>query len=447
MADFNVRSYGAVGDGTTNDRAAIQKAVDLCSSSGGGRVVIPSGKFLSGTIVLRSDVELHLEQGALLISSLDEKDIIDAGWVGGCFLYALHEKNVAITGRGTIYGQGDRVFFDDDADGGFHECPKNFPAFRPRTTYFEDIDNLTVQGITFKEAAFWTLHLAGCRRVLVEGVRILNDPRGANNDGIDPDSCKDVVIRNCIIETGDDAIVIKNSQAMAVKYGACENIIVSSCILHSHDSAIKIGTETFDAIRNIIVSDCVFKDCSRGIGIWARDGAVVEDIHVHHIPGNTLRYADCPQRKNAPRWWGKGEPIFIDATYRDAKRRHPGSIRNISFDHIYLKSESCIFIAGEEDARVTNIELECVRLIQARQGSQPVNLFDEQPSERNVYRHDIPVVYARCVDGLRIKDGSCAREAPGIETWSADCIQTENCSDVEIDMTVVAVPARAEARP
>jgi polygalacturonase len=278
MAELNVLDYGAIGDGTINDRAAIQKAIDLCGAAGGGGVVIPSGKFLSGTIVLKSDVELHLEQGALLIGSLDEKAIIDdtkrrrgeavdEGWEGGCFLYALHEKNVSITGKGTICGQGDRVFFDDDADGGFHECPKNYPGFRPRTTFFEDIENLTVEGIAFREAAFWTLHLAGCRRVLVDGVRILNDPRGANNDGIDPDTCKDVVIMNCIIDTGDDAIVIKNSQAMAAKYGACENIIISACVLHSHDSAIKIGTETFDAIRNVIVGDRVFKDCSRGIGI------------------------------------------------------------------------------------------------------------------------------------------------------------------------------------
>ena len=408
----------------TNNRQAIQAAIDAAASAGGGAVVVPAGAFLSGSLVLKSNVTLRLGPGAWLVASLDPADGIDfaaefddetenVGWDGGCFLFARHAHDVSVEGPGTIYGQGDKVFYDDDADGGYHECPKNVrtPAWeRPRTTFFEDIENLTVKGVTFRDAAFWTLHMAGCRRVVVDGVRVLNDVRGANNDGIDPDTCQDVVISNCIVETGDDAIVVKNTAPMAAKYGVCENIVISGCVLRSHDSALKIGTETALGIRGVMLSDCVFRDCSRGVGIWVRDGGVVEDVHVHHVSGNTLRYADCPQRDFAPRWWGKGEPIFISATPRvNPSAPRPGIIRNVTFDNIDMTSESCVFIAGEKDAAIEDVSIESLRLTQRAQGTQQPTLFDEQPSARGVYEHQIPAAYVRLARNVVIR-GTLRRE-------------------------------------
>ena len=408
----------------TNNREAIQAAIEAAARDGGGTVVVPAGAFLSGSLVLKSNVTLRLDPGAWLVASLDPADGIDfaaefdddtenAGWEGGCFLFARHAHDVGIEGPGTIYGQGDKVFYDDDADGGFHECPKNVrtPAWgRPRTTFFEDIEDLTVRGVIFRNAAFWTLHMAGCRRVVVDGVRVLNDVRGANNDGIDPDTCKDVVISNCIVETGDDAVVVKNTAPMAAKYGACENVVISGCVLRSRDSALKIGTETARAIRRVMLSDCVFRGCSRGVGIWVRDGGVVEDVHVHHVSGNTLRYADCPQRDFAPRWWGKGEPIFISATPRAVPSApRPGIIRNITFDHMDMTSESCVFIAGEKDALIEDVSIDALRLTQRAQGTQQPELFDEQPSARGVYEHEVPAVYVRSARNVSVK-GTVRRE-------------------------------------
>lgn len=414
MVDYNILTYGAKPDGITNNREAIQKAIDECNSGGGGRIVIPNGNFLSGTLILKSNIDLHLESGAYLISSIQQEDLIDfaknfeddnkdIGWEGGCFLCA------------------------------FHECPLNIRTeLRPRTTFFEDIKNLTVKDIIFKDAAFWTLHMAGCEHVIVNGIKILNDVRGANNDGIDPDTCKDVVISNCIIKAGDDAIVIKNSEPMAAKYGSSENIIINNCILYSHDSALKIGTETFNTIRNVILSDCVFRDCSRGVGIWVRDGATIENIHIHHISGNTKRYADCPKRSFAPRWWGKGEPIFISAAYRNSQHKFPGKIQNITFDHIYMKCESSIFIAGEEDSRIKNISIQNVNLTMEKQGTQPADIFDEQPSERSVYPHTIPVVYSRCTDNLEI-NGSVKYVEP-YNVIDNRVYEIEDCSKVNISI-------------
>ncbi|MDO4850157.1 MAG: glycosyl hydrolase family 28 protein [Coriobacteriia bacterium] len=463
--EYDITAFGAVADAAlllpgalgsdenvaapapqpTNNREAIQAAIDAAARAGGGTVVVPAGAFLSGSLVLKSNVTLRLGPGAWLVASLDPADGIDfaaefdddtenAGWDGGCFLFARHAHDIGIEGPGTVYGQGDKVFYDDDADGGFHECPKNVrtPAWeRPRTTFFEDVEDLTVRGVTFRDAAFWTLHMAGCWRVVVDGVRVLNDVRGANNDGIDPDTCKDVVISNCIVETGDDAIVVKNTAPMADKYGACENIVISGCVLRSHDSALKIGTETARAIRGVMLSDCVFRDCSRGVGIWVRDGGVVEDVHVHHVSGNTLRYADCPQRDFAPRWWGKGEPIFISATPRAVPSApRPGIIRNVTFDHMDMTSESCVFIAGEKDALIEDVSIEGLRLTQRAQGTQQPVLFDEQPSARGVYEHEVPAVYVRSAHNVSVK-GAVRREG----VYAGNALATKvDCKDVTLTL-------------
>lgn len=445
--DYNILNYGAVADGLTNNASAIQQAIDEASEHG-GRVIIPSGRFLSGTLTLKSNIELYLETGAVLISSLEPADILDfaalfsddnrdTGWDGGCFLFACHAQNITISGNGTIYGQGDKVFFDDDKDGGFHESPLNVTAFRPRLTFFEDVENLTMKDITIKDAAFWTLHMAGCRHVMVSGVRILNDVRGANNDGIDPDSCKDVIITNCLVKTGDDAIVVKATKPMAARYGSCENIVISGCVLYSHDSALKIGTETHGDIRNLVMGDCVIQDCSRGIGIWVRDGATIENIHIHHITGSVRKYADAYREDGPAMWWGNGEPIFVNATYRNQKLFDqnvcPGKIKNITFDHIYMKSESSAFIAGDVNARIEDIRLEDFDITMCRQGTQQSGWFDEQPSIRQVYEHSIPGLYVRCTDGLTAR-GRIRFEEPYSKEKNG-LYEAEDCTKLDIQIT------------
>lgn len=440
MRQYNIMEYGAVPDGVTNNASAIQAAVDACTENGGGRVLIPAGTFLSGSIQLKSNVDLHLEYGAVLVSSLEEKDIDDfmtqveddnetTGWEGGCFLGAIHAENISLSGDGTIYGQGDKVFYDDGADGGFGESPLCVEAFRPRMILFEDIVNLSVKDITLKDAAFWTLHMAGCRHVRIHNIRILNDVRGANNDGIDPDSCQDVIISNCLIESGDDAIVVKSTKPMAARYGVCENIVITGCTLHSHDSALKVGTETHGLIRNISFGDCIIKDCSRAVGIWVRDGGTVEDIHVHHLTGAVRRYADAPAR----RWWGKGEPIFVSATYRNDEKKYPGAIRKLSFDHIYLKSESCIFLAGEEDCPIEDISMDHIKITMVRQGTQPEIIFDEQPSRYGVYKHSIPSLYGRYIRNWEISDSSIKREGEAFPMWG-NPVELEHCENVHLGM-------------
>lgn len=410
--DYNILDYGAVGNGKVNNQKMIQAAIDACAGTG-GRVVVPAGNFLSGTIRLKSDMELYLEAGSTLTVSLDPADIIDFseksdkgntmdGIQNGCFIYACHERNLTISGKGKIDGKGRDVYFDAGLDGDFHECPLSVKDFRPRTTYLEDVDGLTVKGITFYDASFWTLHMAGCKNVLVDGIRIFNNDRGPNNDGIDPDACQNVVIRGCIVESGDDAIVLKATKPIWEKYGNCENIVISDCILHSRDSALKMGTETYGDIRNVIFSNCVVKDCSRAVGIWVRDGGTIEDILIHHVTGSTKRYADAPGGRGVPRWWGKGEPFFLSATYRNEEKKKPGKIKGIIFEQVRLCSESCIFLGGEEDAVIEDICIKDCAIRWRKQSVHSPEVFDEQPSPRDVYKHEIPWLYARNVEGLTV---------------------------------------------
>lgn len=433
---YPITDFGAVGDGKTLNTAAIQAAIDACTADGGGRVLIPAGRFLSGTICLKSNVELHLDGGAELIASLDaadlpdlmggfEDDNRDTGWEGGCFLRALHAENVTISGFGRIDGRGREVFYEDDADGGWHESPLKVRGFRPRMSFLEDVRNLTVRDVCFYDAAFWTLHMAGCRNVLIEGVRIENNERGPNNDGIDPDCCQDVIIRGCTIRCADDAIVLKTTAPMARKYGPCANILISDCILRSHSSALKIGTETWADIHHVTMSDCLLLDCSRGIGIWSRDGGRVHDILVHHITGSTRRYRDrVRQDSEVVVWWGKGEPVFLSATPRAGVERLPGRIDSVFMDHLYLDCEGAIMIAGEAESPIRDVRITDSVFTWRRQGSLIPDCLDEQPSRRGVYPFEVPVVYIRCGEEISLGDRVAFRVDASMKPYLRESVVT-----------------------
>ena len=436
---YSVLDFGASADGRTDCAPALQAAVDAAAGAGGGTVLVPAGRYYAGSVLLKSHVELRLETGAVLVSSLDEKEIrsfpaapgeapID-GWNGGFFLGARDAEDIRVTGGGVIDGQGKHVFSDAGADRGFHECPLRCASFRPRLLLFENVTDLEISGVTLRDAAFWTLHLAGCRRVRIHGIQILNNDRGANNDGIDPDCCRDVIISNCLVDTGDDAIVLKSTAPMARKYGPCENVTITGCVLHSRDSALKIGTETHGAIRRVIFSDSVIRDCSRAVGIWVRDGGTVEHIQAHHLTGGVRRYADAYDLPGAPGWWGKGEPLFVSAAFRKGSSLpSPGKIRHLSFSHVDLDCESSLFLAGEAESVIEDVRLSEIHLRFVRQGTQPGGLFDEQPSVRHVYPHSIPALYARWAEGLSLRD-STVRFTGENEAWDGTLTETEHCTD------------------
>ncbi len=441
---YDIKAYGAVGDGVQNDAKAIQAAIDACHEAGGGTVLVPVGNYMTSTVNLKSNVELHFETGATLISSLNPEEFStdpDRCYVLG----AAHAEKISISGFGVIDGRGRERNIFDNADGGLYECPLAFSGFRPRTTLFEDIDGITIRDITIRDSAIWSLHLAGCRNGIIDGIRIENEDRGAGNDGIDPDSCQNLIISNCHVFTGDDAIVVKTTKTMSSLYGPCENITITGCVLHSRDSAFKIGTETWGDIRNIVFANNVGYDCSRIVGIWMRDGATIENIRISNIVGTTRRYADA--NRYPDHWWGKGESIFISNTYRNKDRSvYAGAIKDIYIDNVSARCESSLFIkSGGENCPIENIRVSNCDLKLVRQGTQATGLFDESPAfggskgttgkdfifPDEIYPHDIPAIYAHGVNGLTVRDCDVRFIEPEGEAW-AEVAQIENCENVRL---------------
>ena len=166
--------------------------------------------------------------------------------------------------------------------------------------------------------------------------------------------------------------------------------------------------------------------CPRGVGCWGAAGGPVGVTQFPIGAGGTRRYADAYALPGAPGWWGKGEPLFVSATPRKGKTGSAGVIRRVSFDHLYLTSESCAFAAGEPDSEIRDLRISEMHLILQRRGTQPGGLFDEQPSARHIYPHAIPALYARCVDGLTVTD-STVRFVGENEAWDGRVTELENC--------------------
>jgi hypothetical protein len=292
--DFNILDYGAVGDGVTLNTAAIQSTVDACFESGGGRVIIPSGKYLSGTILLKSNVEIHFEHSSTLLGSPDKKDYPfqpvpryrslrdDSGFRS--LIYAEGISNIALTGNGTIDGQGEyHPRMPEQADGR--------PDDRPRNVLLVSCKNIKVEGLYFTNSAFWNQHYLDCEDVIVRNVTVYNHCN-YNNDAIDIDGCRRFVLSDSIFDTDDDGITLKSTGSSPT-----EDVVITNCIVSSFCNAIKAGTESTGGFRNITISNCVVKPSRSentpffntpkigitGLSLMITDGGTMEGISVNNL--------------------------------------------------------------------------------------------------------------------------------------------------------------------
>lgn len=275
---FNVKKFGAKGDGIILDTPSIQRAIDKAYESGGGEVIVPPGVYKIGTLIIKDNVNLHLPAGSELLGSADIKDYTEIAqklesrtnrlYAKYFVIFAQDAKNISITGSGIINGNG---------FGNFQITrPQNE---RPFLIRFVNCENVTIRDVQLLESANWTLHLLACKNVTIDGIKIINRTR-ENRDGIDIDACKNVTVSNCRISSGDDAIALKSTNN-----NVCENIAITNCVLSSGASAIKSGTESNGGFRNITVSNCVIKDVPEhaGIEFMAVDGGDLENITFSNI--------------------------------------------------------------------------------------------------------------------------------------------------------------------
>ncbi len=371
MTTFDVCAFGAAGDGVTDDAAAIQRAVDACAAAGGGRVLIPAGRTVrAGSFELRSRIEFHVAEGATLMSATAieafPRRVFDFGvesekrlWIG-----CRHAEDVTLSGTGTIDGQCHAFAGALEGDIFVRTVP-----WRPALTCFEDVRRLTVRDLTFRNAANWTLHFCGCEDVEVADVRIANDIRFPNADGIDPDHCRRVRIHGCHIVAGDDCIVLKNTAPFA-RYGPCEDIEISDCRLRSASAAFKVGSESHNDFRRVRLRDCVIEHSNRGLAVQLRDGGDVEDLEFSNIEIGTRRYS--------PAWWGAGEPVYITSLPRAPGVRN-GVVRGLRFRDLRCTGENGMVIFSTPPGHVRDILFERVSLAIERHTPWPSGLFDLRP--------------------------------------------------------------------
>ncbi len=279
---FNVRDFGAVGDGHTKATASIQAAIDSCALDG-GQVNVPAGTYLTGSLYLKSGVTLYLSAGALLLASTDISDYkrykgsilsyTDA-WLRTSLIFAEKEKRIAISGEGTIDGQGAAFAVET------RKKPDRYQN-RPYVIRFIEYRDVVVEGITMQNSAMWMQHYMGCERLRVRGIHVYNHCN-KNNDMIDIDGCKDVIISDCFGDTDDDALTLKSTFARPT-----ENVTISNCVLSSHCNAIKMGTESHGGFRNIVISNCVIKPSRHDSLIYGRKQGLA-GIVLAIVDGGTL---------------------------------------------------------------------------------------------------------------------------------------------------------------
>ena len=438
--EYNVLHYGAAGDGVTNDTAAIQAAIDACAQNGGGRVILPGGHiYRSGALVLCSNLELHLEMGAVLKGSdhLDDYRLFGNGpsavqkravpsyvnceYAGApthYFLYAKDCENLVVSGYGRIDGN-EEIFYGEVTP--WHIEGLFYP--RAPMLFLENVEHLTITQVTLEKSAFWTVHMVGCRDVLIDGIRILNNMRMANCDGIDPDHCRNVRIANCHIECADDCIVFKNTAA-AMQYGPCENITVTNCTLSSSSAAIKFGSESEALYRNIIIENCVISRTNRAISLQLRDPGSIENVIFHNITIQTeLRHPEV--------FWGMAEPIAI-TVFKRKEDTQVGTVHGIRFSNILCEGENGFLLYGEKEGDISDIRFENVSLKLRKVTDYPRGRYDLRPNTGASFT-DTQVCYvrARNAQGIRFRGCDFSAEDTIAKEMTHPCI-LENCKDTEL---------------
>ena len=450
------REYGAKGDGIASDTAAVTRAIAACAERGGGTVYFAPGRYSIGTVQLQSHIRLYLETGATLVGSHDIReylpsppfgfarhygvDITGEGVVLG-MLIAKNATDITIEGGGEIDGQSDTFMSPHTSHGGkdydanYVRNPAAFqaamttveygpiePANRPGTMIvFYHCRNVSIHGVTLRNAPNWTLHLQDVDNAHLSAFQILNDPKVPNNDGIDCMMCRHVQISDCHIDAGDDGFAIV----------ASEDINVSSCSLSSRSAAIRLESTQRSTFTGLSM------DTNRGIAIFANGYPGQKDrptedvlfsdivIRTHLIPGG---------------WWGKAEPIYIAVQPCDTGAPCEPRVRNVAFTNITAEAENGILFWGAQGTAITGVEMSRIRLhmiapdpglADSIGGNLDLRWTATAPRD-GIVKSDIPAFYGRHVDGLRIRDMQIDW-ASAVPSYFTDGIRLEDFNDLSID--------------
>ncbi len=458
--EYNITDYGA--EKGKNSTSAIQKAVDECFAAGGGRVIIPAGTFITGPVILNSNVNVFLESGAVLKGSENIEDYRSGNTVRGIF-FCEDACNISITGDGTIDASGSH-FYDFTKNHGFPDFNRSVTRqkddYMKDGTFFSDgpvkrlampgmtivffhCTGITLSGITVKNTPVWAIRFGYCEDVLVTGITIRNNILIPNSDGIHCTASRNIRISDCDIVAGDDAIIMtgfdknENTPPYSMEeqqkktYGNksiyAENMSVTNCQLRSSSAGIRIGYGQHP-IRHCIFSNITIYESNRGIGIFAHDTTDIEDLIFDNIIIETRLYNG--------HWWGHGEPIHLSCASRFPEHS-AGQIRNVIFSNIIATGGQGIIIYGQKDSRIENLTFNNIRLF-IKNGRETLSYggnFDLRPAAEKglqIFEHAIPGIYAQYINNLSVNgfDLSWDQHLPDYYTHA---IEADNFINLRID--------------
>jgi polygalacturonase len=318
---YNIAEMGGIADGKTKNTDIFKKAVTECEKKGGGTIFVPAGNFLTGPIHLKSNINLHLSAGAVILFSQDPEDypIVKTRWEG-TEVYALSPmlfgdfvENVSVTGKGILDGQGESWWDNARLAKSGKGDQLNFPFMkkllemnaevlktagsggggiysgylRPPLVQFKDSKKITIDGITSRNSAFWNTHILYCTDVTIHDTKFINPDDSPNTDGLDIDSSRGLRISDCTFDVGDDCLVIKSGideDGIRVNRPT-EHITISNCTMLRGHGGVVFGSECSGGVRNIVVTNCIFNGTDRGIRIKSRRGrgGYIENVRVSNI--------------------------------------------------------------------------------------------------------------------------------------------------------------------
>lgn len=383
---------------------AINRAILTCSLNGGGTVVVPKGTFHTGPITLKSNVNFHVEEGAVLKFSTDQSLYFPAvitRWEGlDCYnarplIYAYGETNIAITGKGTIDGQGSNetwwpmcgaprygwkegmvaqrnggrerlLMYGETSTPVYKRIMKPEDGMRPQLINLYSCNTVLIEDVTLLNSPFWVIHPLFCESLIVRGVHVFN--RGPNGDGCDPESCKNVLIENCTFDTGDDCIAIKSGRNQdGRKWNIpSENIIVRGCFMKNGHGGVVIGSEISGGYRNLFVENCRMDspDLDRVIRIKTSTcrGGLIENVFVRNVTVGQCREA----------------VLRINLQYENREKCNRGyapTVRNVHLKNVTCeKSKLGVLIIGlDDDKHVYNVSVEDSRFNNVKEGKNRIS--------------------------------------------------------------------------
>lgn len=424
---FNIESFGAKADGKTLNTTAIQAAIDSAHHLGGGKVIVPKGTFLSGSIVLKSNVHLELKKKAILLGSKMPEDYIFLNrWTA--LIMADQAENIKISGKGIIDGQGkslalhiDSLFYEGEIDSADYIFPEKRPSvtIRPQLIEFVACKKVSVSGITLKNAASWVQSYYMCENLIVDDIHVDSDTYW-NNDGIDIIDCKKVSITNSFFNASDDGICIKSYGRKKHGRPFCEEIYIANCKVRSSASAVKFGTASFGGFRDIVIEKIkVFDTFRSAIALESYGNGFLENVKIDRVTA-----------KNT------GNALFIRIGQR-SNRLSPGKLKNVSITnlkaHIPFSAADLDYeirgpalpffhntfpasITGLPNQKVQDIRLENIQISYPGRGNKafaysPLSRIEEVPENPEIYPEfsmfgELPAwgFYVRHVENLSMKN-------------------------------------------